>query len=585
MRRTAREELPPDAPVRIGDVIAEKYRVERLLGRGGMAFVVAAEHLYLGERVAIKVLLPRTAVKAGAFERFLREGRAAAKIRSEHVARVHDSGLLPTGEPYLVLELLEGADLRALLRRRGKLPVGTAVSYVLEACEALAEAHALGIVHRDLKPANLFLARRRDGSSIVKVIDFGISKITSSAEDGAEETLTETRAAFGTPHYMAPEQMRSARDVDARADIWSLGAVLHGLLTGAPPFPGETMIDVYDRILQGPPPLRERVPEVPERLEEIVRRCLRVRPEERPRDVAELALALRDVAPPEARASADRAALFAGGLPATEAPGPLDGEASFDDVSERASRATSETPSGRGAPTGPEGLTTAASQEPSWAEKPAGRAAADNGTMESARALTDNGVRKPAPAPGGNGRIESAPPLAPHGTVEPTPVLTDNGTVEPAPPSADRPGKRASSRLRRSTGLLVLAGGLVLTIGGVMSWRGVPARSGEAAPPAVSMSATAAIATASTASISGGAAQVASSAPAGQHPISEPIIPAPPPALPPSGTTAPLSAPGARPRIRPVESSSRPAQPAAPTGSVTATSSAPAPPVLVETPD
>jgi serine/threonine-protein kinase len=173
----------------------------------------------------------------------------------------------------------------------------------------------MGIVHRDLKPANLFLTRRPDGSRSVKIIDFGISKIATFAPDGEPETFTESGAVFGTPHYMAPEQMRSTRDVDARADIWSLGAVLYGLLAGTPPFPGETIIEVYDSMLAGAPPLRVARPDAPARLEEIVLGCLQLDPAERYADVGELAAALAEVAPPEGLLAADRAVRVAGGLP------------------------------------------------------------------------------------------------------------------------------------------------------------------------------------------------------------------------------------------------------------------------------
>jgi serine/threonine-protein kinase len=283
---------------------------------------VAATHLHLGKRVAIKLLLPGAPVRADAFERFLREGRAAARLRSEHVARVHDAGVLATGEPYLVLEYLKGVDLRTLLRERGPLSIDTALTYVLQVCEALAEAHALGIVHRDLKPGNIFLTRRADGSESVKVIDFGISKVTSpdaGAGAGEESPLTRSDGPMGTPTYMAPEQMRRAHAADARADIWSLGAVLHGLLTGASPFAGESMIEVYDRILAGAPSLRAARPDVPAELDAVVRRCLSFDRDARFDDVGQLAAALAELAPEEARVSADRAQRTTRGAPLDDA--------------------------------------------------------------------------------------------------------------------------------------------------------------------------------------------------------------------------------------------------------------------------
>src|SRR5258708_39105919 len=160
-----------------GQIVADKYRIERVLGRGGMGVVVAAHHLRLDEKVAIKFLLPDAASNAAVVRRFELEARAASRIKSEHVARVLDVGTLEEGEPYMVMEYLEGSDLAAWLRQRGPLPIEQAVEFVLQAGEAIAEAHVLGIVHRDLKPENLFVVRRVDGVSSIKVLDFGISKI------------------------------------------------------------------------------------------------------------------------------------------------------------------------------------------------------------------------------------------------------------------------------------------------------------------------------------------------------------------------------------------------------------------------
>ena len=215
--------------VREGEILAGKYRVERLLGSGGMGMVVAAHHLDLDEKVALKLLLPGAATNPMLVARFVREARAAAKIKSEHVARVTDVGQLEDGSPYMVMEHLEGSDLAAYLTRTGPLPVAEAVDFVLQACEALAEAHGLGIVHRDLKPANLFCVQRVDDQRSIKVLDFGISKISV---DTASQSLTQTSALMGSPLYMSPEQMQSARTVDARADIWSLGVILFELLAG-----------------------------------------------------------------------------------------------------------------------------------------------------------------------------------------------------------------------------------------------------------------------------------------------------------------------------------------------------------------
>ncbi|WP_437585720.1 protein kinase domain-containing protein [Sorangium sp. So ce1000] len=316
------------APVSVGDVLAEKYEVERVLGEGGMGVVVAARHLLLGERVAIKFLQPQARERADLVARFLREGQVAARIRSEHVTRVYDVGTLARGEPYLVMEYLEGTDLKAVLGARGPLPVDLACDYLLQACDALAEAHALGIIHRDLKPGNLFLTQRADGSPLIKVIDFGISKMAlAEATAPKAHDMTESSAMLGSPFYMAPEQMVSSKSVDTRADVWSMGAMLYQLLTGAVPFRGESAMAIYDRILEGPPRLNAQRSDVPERLDWVIQRCLQKSPADRFGNIAELAAELAQFAPPHARHLAERAARVLqvrldAGAEAGRAPGP-----------------------------------------------------------------------------------------------------------------------------------------------------------------------------------------------------------------------------------------------------------------------
>jgi len=227
-----------------GTLLAGKYRVERVLGQGGMGVVVAAQHIHLEERVAIKLMLAEAAFSAEAVARFVREARAAAQLESAHVAKVSDVGTLEDGRPYMVMEYLDGHDLANVLAANGPLPLQDAIDYLLQASEAIAEAHSIGIVHRDLKPANLFLTRRRDRTPQVKVLDFGISKVSGSARSSSDNALTRTSTLMGTPLYMSPEQMTSVRDVDARSDIWALGIILFELLTGAPPFVGETLPQV-----------------------------------------------------------------------------------------------------------------------------------------------------------------------------------------------------------------------------------------------------------------------------------------------------------------------------------------------------
>src|SRR5580704_3122104 len=242
------------APVRVGDVLADKYEVTRVLGEGGMGVVVAAMHRELEKLVALKFMHEELSVDADATERFLREAKSAARLSNEHVGRVLDVGRLPNGVPYIVMEYLEGKDLAELVRSRGRLPVAEVVEYLLQTCEAMAEAHALGVIHRDLKPHNLFVTTRPDGRSLIKVLDFGISK---SMFANASPTIT--AQTMGSPSYMSPEQMRSARSVDTRTDIWSLGVILYELLAGCLPFVGETMPELLIRVLSEPPaPLVEK---------------------------------------------------------------------------------------------------------------------------------------------------------------------------------------------------------------------------------------------------------------------------------------------------------------------------------------
>jgi serine/threonine-protein kinase len=364
-----------------GTLLAGKYRVERVIGQGGMAVVVAAKHLQLRETVAVKLLHPHVLANPRSGERFLREARVTMRLRGEHVARVYDVGALEDRTPFVVMERLEGADLGALLRDRGRFAVGQAVDYVLQACEALAEAHALGVVHRDLKPANLFLTKRIDGSPCVKVLDFGISKTVverpddeplSAAElprpfgerDALDETappslpmpdstpeavlastlesgnranrvvardgetsgysatapaaITMTHAFLGSPKYAAPEQLRCARDVDARVDVWALGVILHELINGLPPFQGGTLEEISEAILHGKPaPFAVKDPEG---LEALLAGCLAKDREDRYASVSELVEALQPLASQEGRVSAGRVVRMASARRLSEPP-------------------------------------------------------------------------------------------------------------------------------------------------------------------------------------------------------------------------------------------------------------------------
>jgi serine/threonine-protein kinase len=286
-----------------GEVLDGKYRIERILGEGGMGMVVAARHLTLDQRVAIKFARPDIASRPNATARFLQEARAAAKIRGEHVARVFDAGTLD-GSPYMVMEYLEGRDLSSVLCAEGCLRVDAAIEYVLQACVAIAEAHAAGIVHRDLKPGNLFVTQRADGSPCMKVLDFGISKVS-----GTNAEMTHSSVVLGSPLYMSPEQLESARDVDARTDVWSLGVILFELVTGQRPFIADSLAQLCVMTREAPAPsMRNLHPEIPAELDEAVRRCLEKNRDMRYADVGELAMALAPFAPKRARASALAAA-------------------------------------------------------------------------------------------------------------------------------------------------------------------------------------------------------------------------------------------------------------------------------------
>lgn len=280
-----------------GAVIGGKYALTRVIGEGGMGVVYEATHLKLRQRVALKLLLPDLLARPDVVARFEREARAALSLSGEHVARVLDVDTLPDGLPYMVMEYLEGRDLAAELAARGPLPVHEAVGYVLQACEAMTIAHRAGTVHRDLKPGNLFLAAQGEGRVVIKVIDFGISKIADE-----EISVTATFSALGTAPYMSPEQVRSAKNADARSDIWSLGVMLHELIAGKPPFEGENVPTIVAAIIADPPKaLRAARPDAPAGLEAAILKCLEKDRERRFSDVEELAAAIAPYADPNAR--------------------------------------------------------------------------------------------------------------------------------------------------------------------------------------------------------------------------------------------------------------------------------------------
>jgi serine/threonine protein kinase len=290
------------SPLSVGDLVAEAYVVERILGSGGMAHVALASHREYRHRVAIKILRPENARRTEVVKRFEREQRTLMMLHSEHTLRIYGFGQ-HAGLPYMLLEYLQGKDLEALVKAEGPLPVERAVEYTLQACHAIAEAHLLGVVHRDLKPGNLFLTRRTDGSPCIKVLDFGISKV-SHDQDALEEPslVTRAHAVMGSPFYMPPEQMLSSTNVDARSDIWSLGVTLYELLTKSLPFAADSAAAVCRRIMSDEPtPLRRLRPSYPAGLEDAIARCLQKRPEKRFANIADFALRLGEFAPGHSR--------------------------------------------------------------------------------------------------------------------------------------------------------------------------------------------------------------------------------------------------------------------------------------------
>jgi serine/threonine-protein kinase len=296
-----------DSHLHPGDTFLGKYRIERELGAGNMGRVYLAEHLGLEQRVAIKLMRPAHDPQAQA-ARFLREARICARLTSPHVAKVFDVGVSEHG-PFLVMEYLVGRDLAAELEARGPLPVSDAVEYVVQACEALAEAHAAGVVHRDIKPANLFLTTALGGVPCVKVLDFGVSKMTG----GRGLALTAEAHALGSPLYMSPEQIDDAKSVDMRADLWSLGVTLYELVAGTPPFMHDHLQDLLVAIvMRAPPPPSQFRADLPPGFEAVLLQCLEKDRARRWPNAAALAAALAPFAPARATVYIERIATLLG---------------------------------------------------------------------------------------------------------------------------------------------------------------------------------------------------------------------------------------------------------------------------------
>ena len=288
--------IPVSPYPQAGEVLEGKYRVEQLLGEGGMGAVAKATHMLRRAPVAIKFMSPAVLALQGAVERFVNEGVAASQIDSDHVVKVFDVGRMPTGAPYLVMEYLDGCDLGQLLAREGgRLDQTRTVHFGLQILRALQTAHASGIIHRDMKPSNCFVINKDGEPDFVKLVDFGISKVRSDDAAGRSANLTRTNSALGTPLYMSPEQARSPRDVDHRADLYSVGAILYELLTGRTPYiseSGEYTEILFKIFTTEPEPLRSLRPEIDDGLAAIVHHALTRDPNQRFSSASEFAEAL-----------------------------------------------------------------------------------------------------------------------------------------------------------------------------------------------------------------------------------------------------------------------------------------------------
>ncbi|MCC6897504.1 MAG: serine/threonine protein kinase [Polyangiaceae bacterium] len=437
-----------------GELVAGKYLVESVLGRGGMGVVVSAVHQLFGERVAIKFLLPEAAHGVG-LERFLREAKVAFQLKSQHVVRVLDVAQLESGAPYIVMEHLAGEDLAALVAREGPLAVERAVDYVLQACEAIGEAHAKGIVHRDLKPSNLFLTAGSE--PMVKVLDFGISKLTSREE--TDHALTASRAIMGSPLYMSPEQLMSARSVDHRTDIWSLGVILYELLTARTPFVAETFAALSIAIVTQPPaPMRAARSDLPFDLEALVLRCLAKGVGERPESVSALAEllsvfggatsakrvhAVRRLAAP--RLTGDLTVASAEAVPATSVtPATRPETDSFAGGAGTFSPVSSEEPPRRSTPrraiaavAGAAVLVAGAVSVRALVRSEAGAP----GAAASPSAVTATALEAPT-------EDQAAPPVSAQASVGPAAALPTPQSESPTPPTPAAPGARRDHALR-----------------------------------------------------------------------------------------------------------------------------------------
>lgn len=471
-------------PAQPGETIAGKYQIERVLGTGGVGMVVSARHLTLGQVFAIKFLLPNAAHDENDVRRFMREAQTAVQLKNEHVAQVIDIGALDDGSPYIVLEYLEGQDLGATLRMSGPLPTEEAVGYLLQVCEAVAEAHSIGMVHRDLKPSNFFLTFRRDGSPLVKVLDFGIAKYKVELEQ-QDVSLTQTRALLGSPVYMSPEQVRSARSVDPRSDIWSLGVSLFELLTDTVPFGGETVTGVAAAVATDPvPPLARYRPDISSALASVIEKCLSKRPDDRFQTIAELATALVPFGPPEGALCLQR---ISGVLGLSQQRRHLGSTNDFDlrDSArnsvivggEQLTQVARPTPTKRPFGSKPQRLVMVAfallgfgaallylSQR--FRITPTSEASQADSALRATAETRHNDVARPAPEPAAQANLPSVTPVPEAATAAPEPLATQAvATATQKPPTAiagnNRPAAKTDTSAKKKATKKALLGGSI----------------------------------------------------------------------------------------------------------------------------
>ncbi len=437
--------IPPAEASTVG-----KYRLGPLLGSGGMGTVYAADHVVLGERVAVKFLHPELVSTPEFVERFLREARSLFRIHAENVVRILDVESPTSRPPFLVMEYVDGDSLEAILERRGRFELTEAIEIMRQTCVGVAEAHRLGIVHRDIKPHNIMVTARDDGTACVKLVDFGIAQIGATEAPAMATRLTATAAVIGTPCYMAPEQLRSARDADARSDVWSIGIVLFELLTGDRPWDAASPGDLVFRQYTEAVPLEAFGPGVPYEVAAIVMRCLTIDPAERWPSASKLAEALEPFAAPFAAENLLRAT--------TRPPGPPGPDLTFARQKVRTTNGGTAFERHELVPRAGRRLTGASSHSVSLAAAPS--TAKDPTLIATVIAvgavLVVLGLllllvaRRDAPsAPHAQWPHEPAlsivPPAAPAHPTTPTMPTTPTTPTEPAPPASARVVTAASS--------------------------------------------------------------------------------------------------------------------------------------------